>query len=189
MSIVLLNEDNLPQTAQEKYGQLPRAFLIGAQRARTNQGYSSLTSNQDWRLNIYRHPSRHNSEANARFSIAFNVYSLGVVLVELGLWGLPHLLWFVSMKEFQKGESLGLDKKLKMLVSCSTPDKHALERGIHCSVERKYREVVESFSPSLTSPTSSLISHRLFPTPPPVPSSPLLSSRNFQCLSGTLTRL
>lgn len=45
MSIILLNEKKLPKTAQERYGRLPRAFLVGVQRARKNQGYSSLKSN------------------------------------------------------------------------------------------------------------------------------------------------
>jgi hypothetical protein len=73
------------------------------------------------------------------------IYSLGVVLLELGLWGLPHFRRFVSMpNEFQKANSEStIETELKMLISCSMPKNRSLGRGIHCSMGRTYRDVVE----------------------------------------------
>jgi hypothetical protein len=46
--------------------------------------------------------------------------------------------------EFQKADSESrIEKELKMLISGSTPENRSLGRGIHCSMGRKYRDVVE----------------------------------------------
>lgn len=76
----------------------------------------------------------------------FDVYSLGVVLLELGLWGLPNFRRFVSMpSEFQVADSVesGVNDNLKMMICGSTRENRLLGRGIHCSMGRKYRDVVE----------------------------------------------
>jgi hypothetical protein len=96
MSIVLLEETDVDETSKLQNGYLPRAFLVGVQSAREDPGHSSVTSSTNWQLSIYRHPKRQNAVNNPKFRMAFDIYSLGVVLLELGLWGLPHFRRFVS---------------------------------------------------------------------------------------------
>jgi hypothetical protein len=123
---------------------LPRAFLVGVQNARDEQGHSYLTSNTEWQISIYQHPKRQNAENNPKFRMAYDIYSLGVVLLELGLWGLPHFRRFVSSpEEFARSTGARTHETLKQFVRGSTPGNQALGRGIHCSMGKRYREVVE----------------------------------------------
>jgi len=76
--------------------------------------------------------------------MAYNVYSLGFVLLELGLWSLPHFRRFVSSKqEFGSLSPTNLTEKLASFIQGSTPENRLKGRGIHCSMGRRYAEVVE----------------------------------------------
>ena len=39
-----------------------------------------------WQKAIYRHPSRHGLHLQTNYSMQHDIYSLGVCLLELGLW-------------------------------------------------------------------------------------------------------
>lgn len=45
-----------------------------------------MTGDTDWAKNIYRHPQRQGAQLLERYSIQYDIYSLGVCLLELGLW-------------------------------------------------------------------------------------------------------
>jgi hypothetical protein len=50
---------------------------------------SNLTSKRgtsDWTANIYRHPERQGLQVQQRYNIGHDIYSLGVCLLEIGLW-------------------------------------------------------------------------------------------------------
>lgn len=47
---------------------------------------SAIAGNTDWTENMYRHPERQGVEAQNRYNIGHDVYSLGVCLLEIGLW-------------------------------------------------------------------------------------------------------
>lgn len=62
-------------------------FLTGFQLAQKNSSnaVSSTQGNQNWEYHIYTHPSRHGP--GTRYIMAYNIYSLGVNLLEIALWG------------------------------------------------------------------------------------------------------
>lgn len=67
---------------------LGRPFLVGFDNVR--QVDLEWTSKRDgtleWEADIYHHPSRHGSTAAKYYSMQHDIYSLGVVLLELALW-------------------------------------------------------------------------------------------------------
>lgn len=94
-NVVVLEPEHLSTPSQ-----FPRALghplLLGFQAARSAAGDSApLMGSHDTEANIYKHPHRipTGSGALARFVRAYDMYSLGVVLLELGLWRrVSHLL-------------------------------------------------------------------------------------------------
>ncbi|KAI4274256.1 MAG: hypothetical protein L6R38_006150 [Xanthoria sp. 2 TBL-2021] len=63
------------------------AYLAGFEYARSIKALSDRTSDAEWRVNIYRHPKRQHLIQNEEYTMAHDIYSLGVVLLEVGLWG------------------------------------------------------------------------------------------------------
>ncbi len=61
-------------------------FLTGFELAREEkQGiFSSMSATVDWEQRLYTHSSRH--EAGTLYTMAHDIYSLGVNLLEIGLW-------------------------------------------------------------------------------------------------------
>ena len=61
-------------------------FLVGFERSRPELGISAKRGESDIVARIYQHPERWNVYAESRFYMRHDVYSLGVVLLEIGLW-------------------------------------------------------------------------------------------------------
>ena len=55
------------------------AYLVGFERFRSDQVSTSLRGDMVWYHNLYRHPDE-------RYHIKHDIYSLGVCLLEIGLW-------------------------------------------------------------------------------------------------------
>lgn len=70
---------------KENEGQLT-PFLLGFNKFRHNQQETNRTGDNDWWRNLYRHPERQGTESIQRFIMQHDIYSLGVCLVEIGLW-------------------------------------------------------------------------------------------------------
>ncbi len=66
---------------------LASPYLAGFEYARNAKTLSDRKSDAEWRVNIYRHPKRQFLEQNTEYTMAHDIYSLGVVFLELGLWG------------------------------------------------------------------------------------------------------
>ena len=66
---------------------LASPYLAGFEYARNAKALSDRKSDAEWRVNIYRHPKRQFLEQNAEYTMAHDIYSLGVVFLEVGLWG------------------------------------------------------------------------------------------------------
>jgi serine/threonine protein kinase len=70
--------------------QIGTPYLVGFSYARRGTARSTGSSRADWRNEIYRHPERQAAELGidpeAYYKPYHDVYSLGVVLLELGLW-------------------------------------------------------------------------------------------------------
>ncbi|MCJ1391015.1 hypothetical protein MMC18_003876 [Xylographa bjoerkii] len=47
---------------------------------------SSMTGENDWQRDMYRHPRRHGLQPERRYNMGHDIYSLGVCLLEIGLW-------------------------------------------------------------------------------------------------------
>ena len=60
-------------------------LLIGFHLTRRVTDSSTNTEDEDWNAKLYRHPARWQQSGNSPFIHNYDVYSLGVVLLELGL--------------------------------------------------------------------------------------------------------
>ncbi|KAF2720849.1 hypothetical protein K431DRAFT_339078 [Polychaeton citri CBS 116435] len=65
---------------------LDSVYLAGFDRFRDEGGHSNYHQDDDWEKNVYRHPSRQGSTPEAYFEMRHDIYSLGVCLLEIGLW-------------------------------------------------------------------------------------------------------
>jgi serine/threonine protein kinase len=61
-------------------------FLIGFEFARKEDEASARIGDETWWKNIYRHPQRQGVHPEKDFSMLHDIYSLGVVLLEIALW-------------------------------------------------------------------------------------------------------
>jgi hypothetical protein len=75
-----------PPSSDSTTWRLGQAYVLGFDFSRPNEmeAVSDYAENNA-ALNLYRHPEGHGS-ARKRFCRAFDIYSLGIMLVELGYW-------------------------------------------------------------------------------------------------------
>jgi serine/threonine protein kinase len=71
---------------QDQDSALGSAFLIGFDKVRPEEGRTRLTSDIAWEKNLYRHPQRQGVKLQDAFVMQHDIYSLGVCLLEIGLW-------------------------------------------------------------------------------------------------------
>ncbi|KAK0385832.1 hypothetical protein NLU13_7009 [Sarocladium strictum] len=62
------------------------AFLVGFGNFRAANGDTVLIGDAAWERNIYRHPERQGEFLQDSYRMQHDVYSLGVCLLEIGLW-------------------------------------------------------------------------------------------------------
>lgn len=62
------------------------AFLVGYEDLRNAFFQTNLRGDGDWHRNLYRHPQRQGVIVEQRYSMQHDIYSLGVCLLEMGLW-------------------------------------------------------------------------------------------------------
>ncbi|KAJ5200246.1 hypothetical protein N7491_008954 [Penicillium cf. griseofulvum] len=62
------------------------SFLIGFERIRHAQGQTDLMGDREWQKNLYRHPVRQGQWTEEAYIMQHDIYSLGVCLLEIGLW-------------------------------------------------------------------------------------------------------
>ncbi|KAK5115762.1 hypothetical protein LTR62_000851 [Meristemomyces frigidus] len=61
-------------------------YLIGFEQLRTVDGHTYMRGDNDWWRNLCRHPDRQGPVPEERYNIGHDTYSLGVCLLEIGLW-------------------------------------------------------------------------------------------------------
>ncbi|KAJ5139336.1 uncharacterized protein N7515_004184 [Penicillium bovifimosum] len=62
------------------------AFLVGFDSFRTAEGMTLRKGNLPWKTCLYQHPSRMGSAPTEDYIMQHDIYSLGVCLLEIGLW-------------------------------------------------------------------------------------------------------
>lgn len=66
---------------------LGTAFLVGFERVRKQEADTMPIDGTDWSEDLYRHPSRQGvAYSEDKFNMLHDIYSLGVCLLEVGLW-------------------------------------------------------------------------------------------------------
>lgn len=67
---------------------LESPFITGFSHSRLNEAeqYSNLVHDQHEELRDYLHPTYRNSSAYTRYTVQYDYYSLGLVLLEIGCW-------------------------------------------------------------------------------------------------------
>jgi hypothetical protein len=60
--------------------------LVGFDVLREAEGNTSRQGDDDWEKNLYRHPQRQGRMLHVDYEMRHDIYSLGVCLLEIGLW-------------------------------------------------------------------------------------------------------
>lgn len=64
----------------------PSAFLAGFEKFRLDGGLTAKLGDDSWAQNVYCHPDRCGTSLNQAYIMQHDIYSLGVCLLEIGLW-------------------------------------------------------------------------------------------------------
>lgn len=64
----------------------PTAFLVGFENFRKEEGGTQRLGDQTFEGNLYLHPNRQGASPQEKYIMQHDIYSLGVVLLELGFW-------------------------------------------------------------------------------------------------------
>jgi hypothetical protein len=124
-------------------------YLAGFDAVRKADAASVLFRVEDWKSNIYLHPDRHRLQPNDYFKMEYDIYSLGIVLLEIACWGsfvdkkgLGKALWEVKKDatNTQQSEEMVLLDPIRLRKQYLKVAK----RKIPPTLGDKYREVVVS---------------------------------------------
>ncbi|KAL7908553.1 hypothetical protein GGI35DRAFT_451473 [Trichoderma velutinum] len=63
------------------------AVLVGFDVLRDAEGKTHRLGDDDWEKNLYRHPHRQGKTPQTDYNMQHDIYSVGVCLLEIGLWG------------------------------------------------------------------------------------------------------
>jgi hypothetical protein len=69
-----------------KNASLGMSFLVGFNQFRRSNQQTNLLGDPAWHRNLYRHPERQGTNVVNRYIMQHDIYSLGVCLLEIGLW-------------------------------------------------------------------------------------------------------
>ncbi|GFF85094.1 hypothetical protein IFM60648_07249 [Aspergillus lentulus] len=67
-------------------GSMRQSFLIGFESIRKEGGSTERIGDLEWERNLYRHPMRQGLFPEDVFTMEHDIYSLGVCLLEVGMW-------------------------------------------------------------------------------------------------------
>jgi serine/threonine protein kinase len=71
---------------QNERSEIAASFLLGFENFRTAEGRTLKASDTAWEKNLYRRPRRQGLRPEDEYVMQHDNYSLGVCLVEIGLW-------------------------------------------------------------------------------------------------------
>ncbi|KAI5838199.1 HET-s/LopB domain protein [Morchella snyderi] len=93
---------------QDSKSLLGMPFLVGFQKIRPANGMTTMASDAEWEKDLYRHPTRQGLKPEDTYKMQHDIYSLGVLLLEIGLWT-SFVQWNESLKHFEPGPDLKVD--------------------------------------------------------------------------------
>jgi Protein kinase domain len=140
-NVIILEDPSLDRVRRFPYS-LPRPFLAGFEYARSLKTASNRSSDAEWQLNIYRHPKRQFLERNSMYNMSHDVYSLGVVFLELGLWGSAGFVPFQMSEELFKGKSGEQMKEVLLSLARGSFTESSKEKGVAVQMGDRYEELV-----------------------------------------------
>ncbi|RYP44050.1 hypothetical protein DL768_009458 [Monosporascus sp. mg162] len=125
-------------------GGLDGPYLFGFEWARPEDAETDLTSDFSLKNNAYRHPNRW-GKPNVKFTKAHDVYSLGVVLLELACWKSIFGLKFKNLKDTSRCEPEALRREMLKSVREDIP--HLVGQSFAAVVETclRFDEITERF--------------------------------------------
>ncbi|KAI9770786.1 MAG: hypothetical protein M1840_003036 [Geoglossum simile] len=88
-NIIILETDSTSapdRSDGERALEIGDSFLMGFDFARKEDEASARVGDNEWYRNIYRHPQRQGVHPEVDFNMLHDIYSLGVVLLEIALW-------------------------------------------------------------------------------------------------------
>ena len=65
---------------------LGSAYLVGFEQFRSADAATLQAGDDSWTRNLYRHPSRQGIHPDDQYKMQHDIYSLGVCLLEIGMW-------------------------------------------------------------------------------------------------------
>ncbi|KAJ3475007.1 hypothetical protein NLG97_g9612 [Lecanicillium saksenae] len=71
---------------KDKNSEIGAPFLVGFEQFRVESARTYRTGDGKWEHNLYRHPSRQGIRPDVDYRMRHDIYSLGVVLLEIGIW-------------------------------------------------------------------------------------------------------
>lgn len=88
-------------------------FLVGFERFRPVDRTTYREGDSLWEKDIYRHPVRQGLRPEDDYIMQHDIYSLGVCLLEIGLWD-SFLIWTPETQKPTPNSRLNIEDKLKM---------------------------------------------------------------------------
>lgn len=124
-----------------------RPYLIGLERFRRIHASSMRSSDNLWQRDIYRHPSRQGTRPERDYIMQHDIYSLGVCLLEIGLWR-SFLNWeadsetMSANEEFISQSDLAIKDPRKKAFGIKKHFTQAARERLPGMVGQKYTDVV-----------------------------------------------
>ncbi|KAL8347967.1 hypothetical protein RB598_001343 [Gaeumannomyces tritici] len=120
---VLLFNQELDPAGKWRDSEMGSAYLVGFDSFRGAMSHTARKGDNDWRRDLYRHPSRQGLLAHDNYIMQHDVYSLGVCLLELGVGRS-----FIEYSE-AKGEQQLRARPSDVLLDVTAVDKEADKDG------------------------------------------------------------
>ncbi|CAF9930786.1 hypothetical protein IMSHALPRED_008282 [Imshaugia aleurites] len=84
-TILLFEPDGSSDKVRYPYT-IGQAYIVGFENMRKDGPYSTRKSDGEWEKDIYRHPDRQGLDPEKSYSMRHDIYSLGVVFLEIAMW-------------------------------------------------------------------------------------------------------
>lgn len=140
-NILLLEDHSVDDTRRFPYT-LSSPFLAGFEYARSIKTASNRRSDTEWHLNVYRHPKRQFLERNSEYTMAHDIYSLGVVFLELGLWGSNGFIPFQKREGLFKGKTGEQFREALIGLANGIRQANSREKGVAVMMGNGYADLV-----------------------------------------------